>query len=53
MIIEATMSLFNLYIFLSLYFIFLFIDDIDFLMGWFCVGCIVMIVFVFMTLLFF
>lgn len=48
---EATMSLFYLYVFLSLYFIFSFIDDNDFLMGWFCVGCIVMIVFVFMILL--
>lgn len=34
---------FFLYVFLSIFFIPFFIDDNDFLMGWFCVGCIVLV----------
>lgn len=52
MIMEATMSLFYLSIFVSLYFIFSFMDDEDVLIGLFCVNCFMMIIFVFMILLF-
>ena len=52
MIMEATMSLFYLCVFVSLYFIISFMDDEDALMGLFCADCIVMIIYVFMVLLF-